>query len=114
MNPHKWLFVPMDCSVLWTSRPEALRRAFSLVPEYLGTDDETDSLSDHGPALGRRFRALKLWAVIRCYGRAGLEAHIREHLRLAEVFEGWVRDEPGWELCAPRGVLSGVLPHGGE
>jgi aromatic-L-amino-acid decarboxylase len=92
----------MDCSVLWTSRPDDLRRAFSLVPEYLRTDDEAESLSDYGPALGRRFRALKLWAVIRCYGKEGLEAHIREHLRLAELFEGWVRDEPGWELCAPR------------
>ncbi len=102
VNPHKWLFVPMDCSVLWTSRPEELRRAFSLVPEYLRTDDDADALSDYGPALGRRFRALKLWAVIRCYGRAGLDARIREHLRLAELFEGWIRDEPGWELCAPR------------
>jgi aromatic-L-amino-acid decarboxylase len=102
VNPHKWFFVPMDCSVLWTSRPEALREAFSLVPEFLRTDDRADSLSDYGPALGRRFRALKLWAVIRCYGRHGLEEHIREHIRLAELFERWVRDEPGWELCAPR------------
>lgn len=102
VNPHKWLFVPMDCSVLWTSRPDDLRGAFSLVPEYLRTDDEAESLSDYGPALGRRFRALKLWAVIRCYGKEGLEAHIREHFRLAELFECWVRDEPGWELCAPR------------
>jgi aromatic-L-amino-acid decarboxylase len=59
-------------------------------------------LGDYGPALGRRFRALKLWAVLRCYGRAGLQLMIREHVRLAELFEGWVRDEPGWELCAPR------------
>ena len=60
------------------------------------------NLNEYGPALGRRFRALKLWAVLRCYGRAGLQATIREHVRLAELFEGWVRDEPGWELCAPR------------
>jgi aromatic-L-amino-acid decarboxylase len=102
VNPHKWLFTPMDCSVLWTSRPDALRDAFSLVPEYLRTDDDADSLSDYGPALGRRFRALKLWAVIRAYGRDGLQLRIREAIRLAAVFEGWVGDAHGWELCAPR------------
>jgi aromatic-L-amino-acid/L-tryptophan decarboxylase len=102
VNPHKWLFTPVDCSALWTRRPEDLRAAFSLVPEYLRTGDEADSLSDYGPALGRRFRALKLWAVLRCYGREGLQERIREAVRLAELFEGWVRDEPGWELCAPR------------
>ena len=102
VNAHKWLFTPMDCSLLWTRKPEALRAAFSLVPEYLRTSDEAESLSDYGPALGRRFRSLKLWAVLRCYGREGLQARIREAVRLAEVFEGLVRDEPGWEICAPR------------
>jgi len=102
VNAHKWLFTPMDCSLLWTSRPEALRAAFSLVPEYLRTRDEVENISDYGPALGRRFRSLKLWAVLRCYGREGLQARIREAIRLAEAFEGWVRDEPGWKLCAPR------------
>ncbi len=102
VNPHKWLFTPMDCSVLWTSRPDALREAFSLVPEYLRTDDDADSLSDYGPALGRRFRALKLWAVIRAYGRTGLQRRIRAAIRLAALFEGWVGDAPGWQLCAPR------------
>jgi aromatic-L-amino-acid/L-tryptophan decarboxylase len=102
VNAHKWLFTPMDCSLLWTRRPEALRAAFSFVPEYLRTSDEADSLSDYGPALGRRFRSLKLWTVLRCYGRAGLQARIREAIRLAELFEGWVRDEPGWDVCAPR------------
>jgi aromatic-L-amino-acid/L-tryptophan decarboxylase len=102
VNAHKWLFTPMDCSLLWTSQPDALRAAFSLVPEYLRTRDEVDNLSDYGPALGRRFRSLKLWAVLRCYGREGLQARIREAIRLAELFEGWVRGEPGWELCAPR------------
>ena len=72
------------------------------------------NLNEYGPALGRRFRALKLWAVLRCYGRAGLQATIREHVRLAEQFEGWVRDEPGWELCAPRPVLGRLLPARGR
>ena len=102
VNAHKWLLTPMDCSCLWTSRPEAFRAVFSEMPEYLRTPDQADSLPDYGPALGRRFRALKLWAVLRCYGREGLQSMIREHLRLAGLFEGWVRDEPGWELCAPR------------
>jgi len=102
VNPHKWLLVPMDCSTLWTARPDAFRDAFSLVPEYLRSSDDAVSLSELAIPLGRRFRALKLWAVLRCYGRAGLQELIREHVRLAGLFEGWVRDEPGWELCAPR------------
>jgi aromatic-L-amino-acid decarboxylase len=103
INPHKWMYVPMDCSLLWTSRPEEFRDAFSLVPEFLRTTDEgASNLSEYGPALGRRFRSLKLWAVLRCYGAEGLRARIREAIRLAELFEGWVRAEPGWELCAPR------------
>jgi aromatic-L-amino-acid decarboxylase len=102
VNAHKWLFTPMDCSLLWTSRPDDLRRAFSLVPEYLRTSEEVESLSEYGPALGRRFRSLKLWAVLRCYGRDGLQSRIREAVRLAELFEGWVRAEPGWEICAAR------------
>jgi len=103
VNPHKWLFTPIDCSCLFTSRPEDLRAAFALTPEYLRTSAEgVLNLNEYGPSLGRRFRALKLWAVLRCYGRGGLQALIREHVRLAELFEGWVREEPGWELCAPR------------
>jgi aromatic-L-amino-acid decarboxylase len=104
VNAHKWMFTPMDCSLLWSGRPDDLRAAFSLIPEYLRTPDEEDalSLSEYGPALGRRFRSLKLWAVLRCYGRSGLQARIREAVRLAEMFEGWVRDEPGWEMSAPR------------
>ncbi|MCC6224380.1 MAG: aminotransferase class V-fold PLP-dependent enzyme [Thermoleophilia bacterium] len=102
VNPHKWLFTPVDCSCLFTRHPEALRDAFSLVPEYLRTsEEEVTNLMDYGPALGRRFRALKLWAVIRCHGREGLQALIREHVRLAQLFAAWVRGEPGWELCAP-------------
>jgi len=102
VNPHKWLFTPMDCSVLFCRRPDDLRRAFSLVPEYLRVNEEVVSLSEYASPLGRRFRALKLWATLRCFGREGLQAIIREHVRLAELFEGWVADEPGWELCATR------------
>ena len=104
VNPHKWMLTPMDCSLLWSARPADLRAAFSLIPEYLRTPDAEDalSLSEYGPALGRRFRALKLWAILRCYGRQGLQEHIRRGVALAETFEDLVRAEPGWELCAPR------------
>ena len=102
INPHKWLLTPMDCSLVWTSRPEDFRRAFSLVPEYLRTPEDAYALSDYGPALGRRFRSLKLWAVLRCYGREGLQRIVREHVRLAELFAGWVDADPDWELVAPQ------------
>ena len=102
VNPHKWLFTPMGCSALWTRRPDDLRAAFSLVPEYLRVSEEVASLSEYSPALGRQFRALKLWTVLRCYGRDGLQRRIREAIALATLFEGWVRDEPGWEVTAPR------------
>jgi aromatic-L-amino-acid decarboxylase len=102
VNPHKWLLTTQGCSALWTRRPEDLRAAFSLVPEYLRTSDEVVSLSEYSVELGRGFRALKLWTVLRCYGREGLQEAIRGSIALAELFEGWVRGEPGWELCAPR------------
>jgi aromatic-L-amino-acid decarboxylase len=104
VNAHKWMLTPMDCSLLWTRRPDDLRRAFSVVPEFLRTPDAEDalSLSEYGPVLGRRFRALKLWAVLRCRGRRGLQEHIRRGVALAEKFERWVTGEPGWEVCAPR------------
>ena len=100
VNPHKWLFTPMDCSAFWCSRPDELRNAFSLVPEYLRVAEDVVSLSEYGPALGRRFRALKLWAVLRCYGAEGIRSRIREAVRLADLFADWVDAESGWELLS--------------
>jgi aromatic-L-amino-acid decarboxylase len=102
VNPHKWLFTPIDCSALWTRHPEELHRAFSAHADYLASSEDALDLRDYGPALGRRFRALKLWTVLRWYGRDGLQALIREHVRLAGLFEGWVRSDPDWEVSAPR------------
>ena len=101
VNPHKWLFTPMDCSTLWTRRPEVLHEAFALVPHYLAATQGAVDLKDFGPALGRRFRALKLWFVLRWYGAEGLRALIREHVRLAQLFATLVDAEPGWEVVAP-------------
>ena len=102
VNPHKWMLVPTDCSLVWTARPDEWREAFTLTPEYLRSSDEAFSLADYGPALGRRFRSLKLWAVLRCYGAEGVRTIQREHIRLAELFAGWVEESLGWELVAPR------------
>jgi aromatic-L-amino-acid decarboxylase len=104
VNAHKWMLTPVDCSLFWSRRPGDLREAFSVIPEYLRTPDAEDSLSlsEYGPALGRRFRSLKLWAVLRCYGARGLREHIRRGVELATVFESWVANDSGWELCAPR------------
>jgi aromatic-L-amino-acid decarboxylase len=103
MNPHKWLFVPVDLSALYTRRPEVMKAAFSLVPEYLRTSEEAvaPNMMDYGVTLGRRFRALKLWMVIRAFGREGLAARIREHVRLAQVFRGWVEADPAFAVMAP-------------
>ncbi len=102
VNPHKWLGVTLDCSTLWTRRPDVLRATFGHVPEYLRADEDVGSISEYTQALGRRFRALKLWAVLRCHGRSGLQERLREHMRLAALFESWVQAELGWEVVAPR------------
>jgi aromatic-L-amino-acid decarboxylase len=101
VNPHKWLFTPMDCSTFWTRRPEALHESFALAREYLPATDGAIDLRDFGPALGRRFRSLKLWFVLRWYGAEGVRALIREHVRLAQLFASLVEAEPGWEIAAP-------------
>lgn len=103
VNPHKWLFTPFDLSVLYCRHLDLLRRAFALVPEYLKTPEQEKvrNGSDYGIQLGRRFRALKLWMIIRYFGHEGLAARIREHCRLARLFASWVDESPQWELLAP-------------
>ncbi len=103
VNPHKWLFTPFDLSVLYCRHMDLLQRAFSLVPEYLRTpeQDRVRNGSDYGIQLGRRFRALKLWMIIRYFGQEGLASRIREHCRLAKLFKSWVEESPDWELLAP-------------
>jgi aromatic-L-amino-acid decarboxylase len=103
INPHKWLFVPIDCSALYCRRPEVLRRAFSLVPPYLATpeSDRARNLMDYGVALGRRFRALKLWFVLRYFGGEGIRDRLREHVRLARMLAESVDEAPDFERVAP-------------
>ena len=103
VNPHKWLFVPVDFSILYTRRPSVLKQAFSLVPEYLKTseDDVVVNYMDYGIQLGRRFRALKFWFVLRYFGVQGLQERLREHLRLAQLFKSWIEKDSGFEIMAP-------------
>src|SRR5512134_1227979 len=104
VNPHKWLFTPIDCSAFFCKKPAVLRRAFSLVPEYLRTpeaaQDAVQDFMDYGIQLGRRFRALKLWFVIRYFGWDGLAARIREHIRLGQELARWVDTDPDFERLA--------------
>ena len=104
VNPHKWLFTPVDLSAMYTRRPDVLKRAFSLVPDFLYTAEQDDvvNLMDYGVALGRRFRALKLWMVIRAYGVSGLVERLRAHMALAGEFAMWVENDPDWILAAPQ------------
>jgi aromatic-L-amino-acid/L-tryptophan decarboxylase len=103
VNPHKGLFVPVDLSVLYCRKLDVLRAAFSLVPEYLrtGENEQVKNFMDYGPQLGRRFRALKLWFVMRYFGVEGLRARIRNQLELAREFAAWVDESPDFERLAP-------------
>ncbi|MDE0082381.1 MAG: pyridoxal-dependent decarboxylase [Gammaproteobacteria bacterium] len=102
VNPHKWLFTPLDCSILLMRSPQEVRAASALTSEYLKTaEGEGTNLMEYGIPLGRRFRALKLWFVLRYFGAAGLRARLREHIRVAEAFAGWVDHAPRWERLAP-------------
>jgi aromatic-L-amino-acid/L-tryptophan decarboxylase len=113
VNPHKWLFTPMDCSVLYTRRPDLLKRAFQHIPDYLVVSDgkEAVNLMDYGVALGRRFRALKLWFVIRHFGVEGLRSLIREHIRIARQLSEWIDAEPELERMAEADFSVVVFRH---
>lgn len=113
VNPHKWLMVPMDCSALYCRDIEGLRRAFSLVPPYLMTPEQghASSLMDYGPAMGRRFRALKLWMVLRYFGVEGMIDRIRHHVELAKLFATWIDAAPQWERLAPVPMSTVVYRH---
>jgi len=102
-NPHKWMFTNFDASAYFVKDKEALIKTFSITPEYLRTkeDNEVNNYRDWGVPLGRRFRALKLWFVIRNYGLDGLKAKIAEHLRLSQWFKDQVVGDPSFELLAP-------------
>jgi len=103
VNPHKWLFTPIDASAFYCRRPDILQRAFSLVPEYLRTSEgeRVRNYMEYGIQLGRRFRALKLWMIFRYFGQKGLAARIRDHLRLAQKFASWIDGEPNFQRLAP-------------
>ncbi len=100
-NPHKWLFTPFDLSVLFCRHTDLLKRAFALVPEYLKTSETVTNQMDYGIQLGRRFRSLKLWFVMRYFGQNGLIERIREHCRLAQLLASWIEESDDWELTAP-------------
>lgn len=113
VNPHKWLFTPIDCSVLYLRDEGRLRRAFSLVPEYLRTGEgaEVRNLMDYGTALGRRFRGLKLWFVLRAFGLEGIRARIAAHVEMAAELRAWIEADPDFEVLAPTPFSTVVFRH---
>jgi aromatic-L-amino-acid decarboxylase len=113
VNPHKWLLTPMDCSVLYCREPGRVREALSLVPAYLMTpeDDATRNLMDYGLAMGRRFRALKLWFILRYFGVQGMAERVRAHVEMAEQFRHWLLDTPEWEVLAPSPMSTVLYRH---
>ncbi|QFZ22507.1 pyridoxal phosphate-dependent decarboxylase family protein [Saccharothrix syringae] len=117
VNAHKWMLTAFDLSLFWTAHPDVLVDALAILPEYLrNTATESGAVVDYRDwqvPLGRRFRALKLWSVLRWYGLSGVRAHLRRHVALAELLESWVRADGGWELVAPRTLSLVVLAHRG-
>lgn len=113
VNPHKWLFTPVDCSALYTRRPDLLKRAFQHIPDYLivSEGEGVANLMDYGVALGRRFRALKLWFVIRNFGVEGLRSLIREHIRIAHLLGDWIDADPEFERMADVNFSTVVFRH---
>ncbi|MCL5031482.1 MAG: pyridoxal-dependent decarboxylase [Bacteroidetes bacterium] len=103
VNPHKWMFTPVDLSILYTRKPKILKQAFSLVPEYLKTSEDNIVINymDYGIQLGRRFRSLKLWFIIRYFGTEGIANRIKDHLRLGKIFAEWIGQNTNFEKMAP-------------
>jgi aromatic-L-amino-acid/L-tryptophan decarboxylase len=113
VNPHKWLFTPIDCSVLYTRREDLLKRVFSLTPAYLQTTDSPDvrNLMDYGSSLGRRFRGLKLWFVLRAFGIDGARRRIAAHIEMAQELRRWIEADPAFEVLAPSPFSVVVFRH---
>jgi aromatic-L-amino-acid decarboxylase len=101
INPHKWLFTPFDLSAFYSRRMDTLRHALSITPDYLRTEDGARNLMDTGIQLGRRFRALKLWMILRAFGAAGLREHIARHIQLAQRLAAWIDADSRFERLAP-------------
>lgn len=103
-NPHKWMFTHFDCTAYFVKNRDALIRTFTILPEYLKTSSrgKVNDYRDWGIPMGRRFRALKLWFVIRSFGAEGIREKVRQHIRLAEAFEQWVDGHPDFEIMAKR------------
>jgi aromatic-L-amino-acid/L-tryptophan decarboxylase len=113
VNPHKWLFTPMDCSVLYCRHEEVLKRAFSLTPAYLETSEagQVRNLMDYGSSLGRRFRGLKLWFVLRAFGIDGARRRIAAHIAMAQELRAWIEADPDFEVLAPSPFSTVVFRH---
>ena len=115
VNPYKWLFTPFDLSAFFCRWMDVVRQAFALTPEYLKTPDAARNLMDTGVQLGRRFRSLKLWMILRYFGAEGVRDRLRHHISLARELAGWIDAHPDFERLAPTPfsvVCLRAKPHG--